>query len=129
MSEVRLKDINDVFVIINAKFNNTLVNVINLNGDVVFTSSAGACGFKGAKKATPYAAQVVAKRVMQEAFAKYKNIKNVSIIVKGPGPGRSLAIKAINSVVQDFDGARVASIEDRTPIPHNGCRGEGEKSG
>ena len=100
---------------IQASFNNTIVSVTDQNGDVLSWSSAGAAGFKGPKKATPYAAGQVVKRVV-EALKPY-GVKEVSMFVKGIGGGREGAIRAFNT-----NGLVVLSVKDVTPIPHNGCR-------
>ncbi len=100
---------------IQATFNNTIVSVTDQNGDVLGWASAGMVGFKGPKKATPYAAGQVVKKVL-EAIEPV-GIKEVNVYVKGIGGGREGAIRAFNS-----NGVQVLSIKDVTPIPHNGCR-------
>ncbi len=100
---------------IQATFNNTIVSVTDQNGDVLGWASAGMAGFKGPKKATPYAAGQVVKNVL-EAIEPV-GIKEVNVYVKGIGGGREGAIRAFNS-----NGVQVLSIKDVTPIPHNGCR-------
>jgi small subunit ribosomal protein S11 len=100
---------------VQATFNNTIVTVADQNGDVLGWSSAGSIGFKGPKKATPYAAGQVVKKVV-EATKPY-GVKEVSVLVKGIGGGREGAIRAFNT-----QGINVLSIKDVTPIPHNGCR-------
>ncbi|HQF57195.1 MAG TPA: 30S ribosomal protein S11 [Candidatus Magasanikbacteria bacterium] len=100
---------------IQATFNNTIVSVTDQNGDVLGWASAGMAGFKGPKKATPYAAGQVVKKVL-EAIEPV-GIKEVNVYVKGIGGGREGAIRAFNS-----NGVQVLSIKDVTPIPHNGCR-------
>ncbi len=100
---------------IQATFNNTLVTITDLNGDVLGWASAGMVGFKGPKKATPYAAGQVVKKVV-EAVLPY-GIKEVSVNIKGIGGGREGAIRAFH-----INGIQVQSIKDVTPIPHNGCR-------
>lgn len=100
---------------VQATFNNTIVTVADQNGDVLSWSSAGSVGFKGPKKATPYAAGQVVKKVV-EATKPY-GVKEVSVLVKGIGGGREGAIRAFNT-----QGINVLSIKDVTPIPHNGCR-------
>lgn len=98
-----------------ATFNNTIITVSDLQGDVIATASAGGCGFKGSKKSTPYAAQ----KAMEKAMLKAKDfgLKTVYVKVCGPGSGRESAIRAIHN-----DGVTVTSIKDVTPCPHNGCR-------
>ncbi|HYE60175.1 MAG TPA: 30S ribosomal protein S11 [Candidatus Kapabacteria bacterium] len=100
---------------IQATFNNTLVSVTDQNGDVLGWASSGMVGFKGPKKATPYAAQQVVKKVVDDI--KDYGLKEVSVFVKGIGGGREGAIRAFNT-----NGINVLSVKDVTPIPHNGCR-------
>lgn len=109
------KKVAEGVVHIKSTFNNTIVTVTDLNGNVICWSTAGACGFKGTKKGTPYAAQIAAERAMKEAINH--GLKEVDIKVKGPGPGRETAIRAIATT-----GVKIRSIRDVTPIPHNGCR-------
>jgi len=109
------KKVAEGVVHIKSTFNNTIVTVTDLNGNVICWSTAGACGFKGTKKGTPYAAQIAAERAMKEAMNH--GLKEVDIRVKGPGPGRETAIRAIATT-----GVKIRSIRDVTPIPHNGCR-------
>jgi len=100
---------------IKATFNNTLITITDTDGDTVCSSSAGCVGFKGSRKSTPFAAQQAAQRC---AHAAVRNgVREVEIRVKGPGAGRESAISALQQA-----GLRIASIEDVTPIPHNGCR-------
>lgn len=100
---------------VQATFNNTIVSVTDQNGDVLGWASAGMVGFKGPKKATPYAAGQVVKKVLDAI--ETVGIKEVNVFVKGIGGGREGAIRAFNS-----NGIQVLSIKDITPIPHNGCR-------
>jgi small subunit ribosomal protein S11 len=100
---------------IQATFNNTIVTLTDQNGDVLGWASSGSVGFKGAKKATPYAAQQVVKTVVDKT--KDCGVKEVSVFVKGIGGGREGAIRAFH-----MNGIQVMSIKDMTPIPHNGCR-------
>ncbi len=100
---------------IQATFNNTIVTLTDQNGDVLGWASAGCVGFKGPKKATPYAASQVVKKVV-DAVSDYK-VREVSVFVKGIGGGREGAIRAFNT-----NGIQVLAIKDVTPIPHNGCR-------
>jgi small subunit ribosomal protein S11 len=102
-------------VYIKSSFNNTIVNFVDIDGGTVCWSSAGASGFKGTKKSTPYAASVVAANAAN--LAKECGLSRVKIYVKGIGPGREAAVRAIAAA-----GIEVISIEDRTPVPHNGCR-------
>ncbi len=100
---------------IQASYNNTIISLTDPTGNVLGWSSAGATGFKGPKKATPYAASIVIKELMNK-IADY-GLKEVSVFVKGIGGGRESAIRALHT-----NGLNVLSITDTTPIPHNGCR-------
>ena len=100
---------------IKATFNNTLITITDTNGDTLCWASAGTVGFKGTRKSTPFAAQRAAERVAQAA--KKFGLVEVEIKVKGPGSGRESAITALQAA-----GLRIQSIEDITPLPHNGCR-------
>ncbi|NCB21054.1 MAG: 30S ribosomal protein S11 [Clostridia bacterium] len=101
---------------INATYNNTMVTITDNNGDVISWASAGIAGFRGAKKATPYAAQIIAKIAIQKAKEEY-GLQEVSVYVSGVGTGRESAIRSLNA-----NGLEVNSIKDMTAIPHNGCR-------
>ncbi len=104
-------------VYIQASFNNTIISVTDLKGNVLSWSSSGSLqGFRGAKKSTPFAAQMVAESATKKAMDNY-GLKEVEIFVKGPGIGREAAVRAINNA-----GLKVLIIKDITPIPHNGCR-------
>ena len=98
-----------------ATFNNTIVTVTDQQGNAVTTSSAGQAGFKGSRKSTPFAARVAAEQAMKNAAGL--GIQEVEIFVKGPGPGRESAIRAVQA-----QGMKVTAITDLTPVPHNGCR-------
>jgi small subunit ribosomal protein S11 len=100
---------------IKATFNNTLITVTDPDGDTICTGSAGCAGFKGARKSTPFAAQQAALRCA--GIAMRNGVREVEVRVKGPGPGRESAISALQQA-----GLRIASIEDVTPLPHDGCR-------
>ncbi len=100
---------------IKATFNNTLITITDLEGDTICSSSAGCVGFKGFRKSTPFAAQQAAQRCAGTAMRN--GVRELEIKVKGPGPGRESAISALQQT-----GLRIASIEDVTPLPHNGCR-------
>lgn len=100
---------------IHASFNNTIVSLTDPNGNLVAWASAGNCGFKGPKKATPYAASVVVKKIADKAVPF--GLKDVNVFVTGIGQGRDGALRALNS-----HGFNVLSITDTTPVPHNGCR-------
>lgn len=100
---------------IHATFNNTIVTFTDQAGDVLCWGSAGTAGFKGSRKSTPYAAQMVAQATAKRA-TDY-GVREIDILVKGPGPGREAAIRSLQAA-----GLKVTSITDVTPIPHNGCR-------
>jgi small subunit ribosomal protein S11 len=100
---------------IQATFNNTIVTLTDPNGNVLSWGSAGAQGFKGSRKSTPYAAQVTAESAARKAMDH--GLRQVDVFVKGPGSGREAAIRSLQS-----SGLSVTSITDVTPIPHNGCR-------
>ena len=100
---------------IHATFNNTIITMTDQQGNVLAWGSAGASGFKGSRKSTPYAARVAAQTAAKNALDM--GMQEVDIFVKGPGPGREAAIRAIQAA-----GMRVRVISDITPIPHNGCR-------
>jgi len=100
---------------IQSTFNNTIVTITNLTGDTISWASAGSSGFKGARKGTPFAAQTAAEKAALDALSK--GMKSVEILVKGQGSGRETAIRSIEGA-----GFEVMSIQDITPVPHNGCR-------
>lgn len=100
---------------INATFNNTMITITDVNGETLCWDSAGTVGFKGARKATPFAATRAAEK--SAAKARRMGMHEVEVRVKGPGSGRESAITALQSV-----GLKVTAVEDHTPIPHNGCR-------
>ena len=100
---------------IHSTFNNTIVTISDDQGNVIAWSSAGALGFKGAKKSTPFAAQLAGEAAAKVAFDQ--GLRSVDVNVKGPGPGREGAIRALGAA-----GLQVLSITDTTPVPHNGCR-------
>lgn len=101
---------------ITATYNNTILSLTDNNGDVISWASAGLAGFKGAKKATPYAAQIITKIAVQKAKEEY-GLEEVKVFVSGVGTGREAAVRALNA-----NGLNVTVIKDVTPIPHNGCR-------
>jgi len=100
---------------IHASFNNTIVSITDRQGNALAWASAGGSGFRGSRKSTPFAAQVAAERAGRAA--QDYGLKNLEVRVKGPGPGRESAVRALNAV-----GYRITNISDVTPIPHNGCR-------
>ena len=109
------RQILDAVAHIHASFNNTIITITDRQGNVLAWATAGGCGFRGSRKSTPFAAQVAAERA--GTTAKGFGVKNIEVRVKGAGPGRESAVRALNVV-----GFRVTQIEDVTPIPHNGCR-------
>jgi small subunit ribosomal protein S11 len=100
---------------IKATFNNTTITITDPKGDVICWASAGTSGFKGSRKSTPFAGQMSAQQVAEKAVKQ--GMKEVDVRVKGPGSGRESAITALQSA-----GLKIKSIEDATPLPHNGCR-------
>jgi small subunit ribosomal protein S11 len=100
---------------IRASFNNTQITITDMDGDTISSDSAGTVGFKGSRKSTPFAAQRAAEKCANTA--KRSGVREVEVRVKGPGSGRESAVSALQAA-----GLRISSIEDVTPIPHNGCR-------
>lgn len=100
---------------IQSTFNNTIVTISSLEGDVICWSSSGSSGFKGSRKSTPFAAQMAAEAAGKKAMEF--GVRQVEVAVKGPGAGREAAIRALQAV-----GLEITAIKDATPIPHNGCR-------
>jgi small subunit ribosomal protein S11 len=96
-------------------FNNTIITITNENGDTISWASGGTVGYKGTKKSTPFAAQLAAKQAAEKAIQQ--GLKEVKVIVKGPGMGRESAIRALRTA-----GLEITDIKDATPVPHNGCR-------
>lgn len=109
------KNITSGMVHVNSSFNNTMITITDAQGNAISWSSAGAMGFKGSRKSTPYAAQVAAEDAAKKAMDH--GVKTVEVNVRGPGSGRESALRALQAV-----GLTVTSIRDTTPIPHNGCR-------
>lgn len=109
------RQIADGLAHIHASFNNTIVMITDRQGGALSWATAGGSGFRGARKSTPFAAQVAAERA--GAAAQEYGLQNLEVFVKGPGPGREAAVRALNTV-----GFRITNITDVTPIPHNGCR-------
>ena len=109
------KQVADGVAHIHASFNNTIVTISDRQGNALAWATAGGSGFRGSRKSTPYAAQVAAERAGEAA--KEFGVKNLEVLVKGPGPGRESSIRALNAV-----GYKITNITDVTPIPHNGCR-------
>jgi small subunit ribosomal protein S11 len=100
---------------IHASFNNTIITITDRQGNALSWATAGGSGFRGSRKSTPFAAQVASERAA--TAAQEFGLKSVDVMVKGPGPGRESAVRALNAV-----GLKVTNITDVTPIPHNGCR-------
>jgi small subunit ribosomal protein S11 len=100
---------------VHASFNNTIITITDPQGNVLSWASSGGQGFKGSRKSTPFAAQVAAEVAGRAAVEC--GVKNLEVRIKGPGPGRESSVRALNAV-----GFRIASIQDVTPVPHNGCR-------
>ena len=109
------KNITSGVAHVNSTFNNTMITISDAQGNSVSWCSAGAMGFKGSRKSTPYAAQVAAEEAGKKAMDH--GMKTLEVNVKGPGSGRESALRALQSI-----GFRITSIRDVTPIPHNGCR-------
>ena len=111
----KIKNVPRGIAHIRATFNNTIITMTDLEGNVICWHSSGAAGFKGSKKSTPFAAQVAAEAAAKKAMDH--GMKEVEVLIKGPGSGRESAIRAIQAA-----GLNVTVIKDITPIPHNGCR-------
>ena len=109
------RDISDGIAYISASFNNTIITITDRKGNALSWSTAGAAGFKGYRKSTPFAAQVAAEKA--GLIAKEYGIKNLDVRITGPGPGRESAVRSLNNL-----GFKITNIIDGTPIPHNGCR-------
>lgn len=109
------KSVPDAIAHIHASFNNTIVTITDRQGNALSWATSGGSGFRGSRKSTPFAAQVAAERAGESA--REHGVKNLDILVRGPGPGRQSAIRALHA-----KGFKVTSINDVTPLPHNGCR-------
>ena len=109
------KQVSEGVAHIHASFNNTILTITDRQGNALSWATAGGSGFRGSRKSTPYAAQVAAEKAGEAA--KEFGLKNLEVLVKGPGPGRESSIRALNAV-----GYKITNISDVTPIPHNGCR-------
>jgi small subunit ribosomal protein S11 len=109
------KNVADGIAHVHASFNNTIITITDRQGNALSWASSGGQGFKGSRKSTPFAAQVAAENAGRAAL-EY-GVKNLEVRIKGPGPGRESSVRALNAV-----GFRITSIQDITPVPHNGCR-------
>jgi len=109
------KSVSDGIAHIHASFNNTIVTITDRQGNALSWATSGGGGFKGSRKSTPFAAQIAAESAGRAA--QEYGLKNLEVRIKGPGPGRESAVRALNNV-----GFKIISISDVTPIPHNGCR-------
>lgn len=109
------KTVVDAVAHVYASFNNTIITITDRQGNALSWATSGGSGFRGSRKSTPFAAQVAAERAGETAM-EY-GVKNVDVLVKGPGPGRESAVRALHA-----KGFKVTSITDVTPLPHNGCR-------
>jgi small subunit ribosomal protein S11 len=107
--------VTDGIAHVHASFNNTVITITDRQGNALAWGTAGASGFKGSRKSTPFAAQIAASRVAESV--KENGLNTLEVRVKGPGPGRESAVRALNNA-----GFKITSITDVTPIPHNGCR-------
>lgn len=105
----------DAIAHVHASFNNTIVSITDRQGNMLSWATAGGSGFRGSRKSTPYAAQVAADTAGESAL-EY-GVKNIEVMIKGPGPGRESAVRALNA-----KGFKITNITDVTPLPHNGCR-------
>jgi small subunit ribosomal protein S11 len=109
------KNVAEAIVHVHASFNNTIVTITDRQGNTLAWATSGGAGFKGSRKSTPFAAQVAAETAGRAAIEC--GVKNLEVRIKGPGPGRESAVRALNAL-----GLKVTSIADVTPVPHNGCR-------
>ena len=114
------KKVSEGRAYIQSTFNNTIVTITDMEGNVIAWGSSGTAGFKGSRKGTPYAAQLAARNAAQRAMGD--GLRRVEVYIKGPGSGREAAIRALQA-----SGITVTAIRDVTPIPHNGCRPKGRR--
>jgi small subunit ribosomal protein S11 len=109
------KSIAEGIAHVHASFNNTIITITDRQGNALSWATSGGAGFKGSRKSTPFAAQVAAEAAGKAA--QEFGVKNIEVRIKGPGPGRESSVRALNAV-----GLKITSIQDVTPVPHNGCR-------
>jgi len=109
------REVADGIVHVHASFNNTIVTITDRKGNALSWATSGGSGFRGSRKSTPFAAQVAAEKA--GIIAQEYGMKNLDVMIKGPGPGRESAVRSLNSL-----GFKISNIVDVTPIPHNGCR-------
>ena len=109
------KNVVDGVAHVHASFNNTIITITDRQGNTLSWATSGGCGFRGSRKSTPFAAQVAAEKAGE--VVKDFGMKNLDVEIKGPGPGRESAVRALNNL-----GFKINNITDVTPIPHNGCR-------
>ncbi len=109
------KNVVDGIAHIHASFNNTIITITDRQGNALAWATSGGSGFRGSRKSTPFAAQIASTKAGEAALEF--GMKNLEVLIKGPGPGRESAVRALNSV-----GFKITNISDVTPIPHNGCR-------
>ena len=109
------KNVAEGIAHVHASFNNTIVTITDRQGNALSWATSGGAGFKGSRKSTPFAAQVAAEQASK--VAQECGVKNLEVRIKGPGPGRESAVRALNAA-----GFKITSISDVTPVPHNGCR-------
>jgi|TARA_B100001057_G_scaffold496481_1_gene598079 small subunit ribosomal protein S11 len=109
------KNISEGVAHVHASFNNTIITITDRQGNALSWATSGGAGFKGSRKSTPFAAQVAAEAAGKAA--QEFGVKNIEVRIKGPGPGRESSVRALNAV-----GLKITSIQDVTPVPHNGCR-------
>ena len=109
------KNVSEGIAHVHASFNNTIITITDRQGNALAWATSGGAGFKGSRKSTPFAAQVAAEAAGKAA--QEFGVKNIEVRIKGPGPGRESSVRALNAV-----GLKITSIQDVTPVPHNGCR-------